>query len=107
VIDRAYVISDAAGGGVSIPGAAVREASTWVLMISGFSLVGFLMRRRVSGVGSSANWRHYQRPGRDEHHCDSINASGAVTRNFITGPTGGNRPAHRSPMTASRNIAAH
>jgi hypothetical protein len=52
VIDRAYVISDAAGGGVSIPGAAVPEASTWVLMISGFSLVGFLMRRRVSGVGS-------------------------------------------------------
>jgi hypothetical protein len=52
VIDRAYVISDAAGGGVSIPGAAVPEPSTWVMMISGFSLVGFLMRRRASGVGS-------------------------------------------------------
>jgi PEP-CTERM motif len=52
VIDRAYVISDAAGGGVSIPGAAVPEPSTWVLMISGFGLVGYLMRRRVSGVGS-------------------------------------------------------
>jgi len=52
VIDRAFVISDAAGGGVSIPGAAVPEPSTWVMMISGFSLVGYLMRRRVSGVGS-------------------------------------------------------
>jgi hypothetical protein len=52
VIDRAYVIADAAGGGVSIPGAAVPEPSTWVMMISGFSLVGYLMRRRVSGVAS-------------------------------------------------------
>jgi hypothetical protein len=47
VIDRAYVIGDAAGGGVTIPGAPVPEASTWVMMISGFGLVAGLMRRRA------------------------------------------------------------
>jgi hypothetical protein len=52
VIDRAYVISDAAGGGVSIPGGAVPEASTWVMMISGFGLIGSLLRRRASRVSS-------------------------------------------------------
>jgi hypothetical protein len=52
VIDRAYVIGDAAGGGVAIPGAAVPEASTWMLMISGFSLIACLLRRRASRVSS-------------------------------------------------------
>jgi PEP-CTERM motif len=51
VIDRAYVISDAAGGGVSVP-AAVPEPASWVLMISGFSLIGCLLRRRASRVSS-------------------------------------------------------
>jgi hypothetical protein len=47
VIDRAYVIADSAGGGVTIPGAAAPEASTWVMMLSGFGLVAGLMRRRA------------------------------------------------------------
>ena len=47
VIDRAYLIGDAAGGGVSIP-TAVPERASWVLMASGFGLIGFLMRRRAS-----------------------------------------------------------
>src|ERR1700733_11272561 len=47
VIDRAYVIGDAAGGGVTIPGTPVPEASTWVMMISGFGVVAGLMRRRA------------------------------------------------------------
>jgi PEP-CTERM motif len=52
VIDRAYVIADAAGGGVTIPSAAAPEPATWVLMISGFGLVGSLMRRRTTRVRS-------------------------------------------------------
>jgi hypothetical protein len=47
VIDRVYVIADSAGGGVTIPGAAAPEASTWVMMLSGFGLVAGLMRRRA------------------------------------------------------------
>jgi hypothetical protein len=47
VIDRAYVIADSAGGGVTIPGAAAPEASTWVMMLSGFGLAAGLMRRRA------------------------------------------------------------
>jgi hypothetical protein len=52
VIDRAYVISDAAGGGVTIPSAAAPEPATWVMMISGFCLVAGLMRRRTVRVRS-------------------------------------------------------
>jgi hypothetical protein len=51
VIDRAYLISDAAGGGVSIP-TAVPEPASWVLMVSGFGLIGCLLRRRVSGAAA-------------------------------------------------------
>jgi hypothetical protein len=51
VIDRAYLISDAAGGGVSIP-TAVPEPASWVLMVSGFGFIGFLMRRRASGAAA-------------------------------------------------------
>jgi PEP-CTERM motif len=47
VIDRAYLIGDAAGGGVSIP-TGVPEPASWALMASGFGLIGFLMRRRAS-----------------------------------------------------------
>jgi PEP-CTERM motif len=47
VIDRAYVISDAAGGGVTIPSAAAPEPATWVMMLSGFGLMAGLMRRRA------------------------------------------------------------
>jgi hypothetical protein len=51
VIDRAYLISDAAGGGVSIP-TAVPEPASWVLMFSGFGLIGCLLRRRASGAAA-------------------------------------------------------
>jgi hypothetical protein len=55
VIDRAYVIGDAAGGGVTIPGTPVPEASTWVMMISGFGVVAGLMRRRAVRAHSFAD----------------------------------------------------
>jgi hypothetical protein len=54
VIDRAYLIGDAAGGGVTIP-TAVPEPSSWVLMVSGFGLVGCLLRRRASRVAALGN----------------------------------------------------
>jgi PEP-CTERM motif len=45
VIDRAYVIGDADGGGVPIPSAAVPEPTTWAMMALGFVGLGFLGRR--------------------------------------------------------------
>jgi PEP-CTERM motif len=51
VIDRAYLIGDAAGGGVSVP-SPVPEPSTWVMMVSGFGLVGCLLRRRASRIAT-------------------------------------------------------
>jgi hypothetical protein len=44
VIDRAYIISDAAGGGT--PVGAVPEPSTWAMMLAGFGLIGFASRSR-------------------------------------------------------------
>ena len=52
IIDRAYVVADANGGGTPIPVAAVPEPATWAMMIVGFGVVGFGLRRRhkVRGV---------------------------------------------------------
>jgi hypothetical protein len=46
VIDRAYVIGAANGGGVPIPSAAVPEPATWAMMALGFAGLGFLGGRR-------------------------------------------------------------
>lgn len=46
VIDRAYVVSDAAGGGSVIPAPAVPEPAAWTMMVGGLGLVGGAVRRR-------------------------------------------------------------
>jgi PEP-CTERM motif len=42
VIDRAYLIGDANGGGVPIPSAAVPEPATWAMMVLAFVGLGFM-----------------------------------------------------------------
>ena len=45
VIDRAYIIADQGGGGISIP-SGVPEPASWGLMVGGFGFVGGALRRR-------------------------------------------------------------
>ncbi|MGQ5701040.1 FecR domain-containing protein [Sandaracinobacteroides sp. A072] len=42
------------GGGQGAVPAAIPEPQTWLMLITGFGLVGFLMRRRRSGIARSA-----------------------------------------------------
>lgn len=46
IIDRAFVVGDAAGGGVTIPPGGVPEPASWALMTVGFGGVGVALRRR-------------------------------------------------------------
>jgi len=53
IIDRAFVVADAAGGGVEIPTGGVPEPASWALMILGFGTVGAALRRRPAGASAA------------------------------------------------------
>jgi len=50
IIDRVFVVADAAGGGVPIPTGGVPEPASWSLMILGLGAVGAALRARHSGA---------------------------------------------------------